>query len=208
MALVSLPSFIRNQTSIKVLILRVAVHIILCTYQRIMRNRRQSRRNKSYLATMTVLGFISSSTSIRRDLSRTFVRAAFTSGGVGSRAAFGGGVGSHHHAYTNSRQFNNHVISTKFALHAREPRMERSMSTAAASDQELDSALDELLGEALKEAENPAADAEVGGRGHIEGSHPFPKELVETVCRIIASLVAFLLVFILVITHSYENGPF
>lgn len=171
-----------------------------------MRNRRQSRRNKSYLATMTVLGFISS-TSIRRDLSRTFVRAAFTSGGVGSRAAFGGGAGSHH-SYTNSRQFNNHVTFTKFALHAREPRMERSMSTAAASDQELDSALDELLGEALKEAENPAADAEVGGRGHIEGSHPFPKELVETVCRIIASLVAFLLVFILVITHSYENGPF
>ena len=144
-----------------------------------MRNRRQSGRNKSYLATMTVLGFISS-TSIRRDLSRTFVRAAFTSGGVGSSgSAFGGGVGSHHHAYTNSRQFNNHVTSTKFALHAREPRMERSMSTAA-SDQELDSALDELLGEALKEAENPAADAEVGGRGHIEGSHPFPKELVET----------------------------
>jgi hypothetical protein len=160
-----------------------------------MQNRRPSRRNKSYLATMTVLGFLSS-TSIRRDLSRTFVRAAFTSsGGVGSsRAAFGGGVGSHHHAYTNSRQFNNHVTSTKFALHAREPRMERSMSTAA-SDQELDSALDELLGEALKEAENPAADAEVGGRGHIEGSHPFPKELVETVCRFIASLVVFLLVF-------------
>lgn len=155
-----------------------------------MRNRRQSGRNKSYLATMTVLGFISS-TSIRRDLSRTFVRAAFTPGGVGSsRAAFGGGVGSHHHAYTNSCQFNNHVTSTKFALHAREPRMERSMSTAA-SDQELDSALDELLGEALKEAENPAADAEVGGRGHIEGSHPFPKELVETVCRLLHCSLSF-----------------
>lgn len=154
-----------------------------------MRNRHQSRRNKSYLATMTVLGFISS-TSIRR----TFVRAAFTSGGVGSRSAFGGGVGSHHYAYTNSRQFNNHVISTKFALHAREPRMERSMSTAA-SDQELDSALDELLGEALKEAENPAADAEVGGRGHIEGSHPFPKELVETVCRLLQHSLSFFLLF-------------
>ena len=76
-------------------------------------------------------------------------------------------------------------------------------STASTTDEELDSALDEILGdalgteedaaasttneleseindllaEALSEAENPAVDE--GGRGHIEGSHPFPKELVE-----------------------------
>lgn len=46
------------------------------------------------------------------------------------------------------------------------------------TDDELDSALDDILGEALAEAENPAA---MEGEGHIEGSHPFPKELVEEV---------------------------
>ena len=57
------------------------------------------------------------------------------------------------------------------------------MSTASETDTEyeLDSALEEILGEALREAENPTVDAEVGGRGHIEGSRAFPKELVEEV---------------------------
>ena len=54
--------------------------------------------------------------------------------------------------------------------------------SATAEDQELDSALEELLGEAFKDAENPAVGEEgVPSRGHIEGSHPFPKNLVEKV---------------------------
>lgn len=59
----------------------------------------------------------------------------------------------------------------------------RAMSTASETetDYELDSALEDILGEALREAENPIVDAEVGGRGHIEGSRAFPKELVEEV---------------------------
>ena len=60
----------------------------------------------------------------------------------------------------------------------------RAMSTAASeteTDYELESALEDILGEALREAENPIVDAEVGGRGHIEGSRAFPKELVEEV---------------------------
>lgn len=46
---------------------------------------------------------------------------------------------------------------------------------------DIDKELEEIFGEALSEAENPAVDEEVGGRGHIEGSHPFPKELIEEV---------------------------
>jgi hypothetical protein len=104
---------------------------------------------------MTMLGFISSTSR------RTIVRAAFTAGDFGSKTAFGR-VGPH--AYTNSRPIINQATSrTQFVLY----------------DRELDSALDELLGEALKEAETPAAE---GGKGHIEGSHPFPKDLVEQVC--------------------------
>jgi hypothetical protein len=134
-----------------------------------MQIRRQTKRTTSYLATMTMLGFISSTSR------RTIVRAAFTAGDFGSKTAFGR-VGPH--AYTNSRPIINQATSrTQFVLYDREPT-NRAMSTAAA-DQELDSALDELLGEALKEAETPAAE---GGKGHIEGSHPFPKDLVEQVC--------------------------
>lgn len=130
----------------------------------IMQIRRQNNRtNKSYLATMTMLGFISSTSR------RAVVRAAFTAGDVGSRTAFGR-VG-----YTNTPFVNHAKRSPKFALYEREPT-NRAMSTAI--DEELDSALNDLLGEALKEAEEPAAQA---GSGHIEGSHPFPKELVETV---------------------------
>ena len=51
--------------------------------------------------------------------------------------------------------------------------------TAVSTTNELESEINDLLNEALSEAENPAVDDEVGGRGHIEGSHPFPKELVE-----------------------------
>ncbi len=155
-----------------------------------MQIRRQNKRtNKSYLATMTMLGFISSSSR------RTVVRAAFTAGDVGSKTAFGR-VG-----YTNTRPIVSHAKSNpKFAVYDRIPTY-RSMSTS--TDEELDtalnellgdalsggeapaaqdSALDELLSEALKEAETPAAEA---GSGHIEGSHPFPKELVETVCSLL-----------------------
>ena len=135
-----------------------------------MQIRRQNKRtnNKSYLATMTMLGFITSTSR------RAVVRAAFTAGDVGGKAAFGR-VGC-----TNTRPFVNHANSSpKFALYEREPT-NRAMSTAM--DEELDSALNDLLGEALKEAEEPAAGA---GSGHIEGSHPFPKELVETVCSLL-----------------------
>ena len=51
----------------------------------------------------------------------------------------------------------------------------------AVDDEELDNALGDILGEVFKEVENPAVDDEVGGRGHIEGSHPFPQELLEEV---------------------------
>ena len=144
-----------------------------------MQIRRQNRRtNKSYLATMTMLGFISSTSR------RAVVRAAFTAGDVGSKTAFGR-VG-----YTNTRPFVNHAKSSpKFALYEREPT-NRAMSTAM--DEELDSALNELLGEALKEAEEPAAQA---GSGHIEGSHPFPKELVETVCSLCTKCITILQLF-------------
>lgn len=81
-------------------------------------------------------------------------------------------------AKTSTRKFND-----DWMLRAR-----RSMSTTA-EDQELDNALDEILGEALAEAENPAAGEDgVSSRGHIKGSHPFPKDLVEKV-----SLYLFLL---------------
>ena len=50
------------------------------------------------------------------------------------------------------------------------------MSTTA--DEELDTALSEILGEAISKGENPAS---IGNNGHIEGSHPFPKELIEEV---------------------------
>ena len=106
-----------------------------------------------------------------------------TSGGRATRTAFlattGPGMGVH---------------GRSTALQPRaawETPSRRSMSTAAAADQELDDALDSILGEALAEAENPAAGA---GEGHIEGSHPFPKELVEEVrswrCRLMCVCVA------------------
>ena len=71
----------------------------------------------------------------------------------------------------------------------------RAMSTAASeteTDYELESALEDILGEALREAENPIVDAEVGGRGHIEGSRAFPKELVEEVRSIYSMQISTL----------------
>ena len=62
-----------------------------------------------------------------------------------------------------------------------EAKVENSAPTA---DEELDTALGEILGEAISEAENPAS---LGNNGHIEGSHPFPKELVEEVIAFVCS---------------------
>ena len=62
-----------------------------------------------------------------------------------------------------------------------EAKVENSAPTA---DEELDTALGEILGEAISEAENPAS---LGNNGHIEGSHSFPKELVEEVIAFVCS---------------------
>jgi len=132
---------------------------------------------------MLLAGF----SSTRRGVSKAFVRAAFTSssfesGGIHSisksrpaldhRLVASGarhGSSSVFNAKTSTRKFND-----DWMLRAR-----RAMSTTA-EDQELDHALDEILGEALAEAENPAAGEDgVSSRGHIKGSHPFPKDLVE-----------------------------
>jgi hypothetical protein len=148
--------------------------------------------------TISALGIIS---SIRRgDAHRTFVRAAFNSGGIAVRGhgqavtTIGGPL-----AFTNLpttatiRQLGG--VNNDFILCAsasqREPfssssssSSARAMSTASETetDYELESALEEILGEAIRDAENPVVDAEVGGRGHIEGSRAFPKELIEEVC--------------------------
>ena len=133
-----------------------------------MQIRRHTQRTKSCLATITMLGFVSTTSR------RTFVRAAFTAGNVGCKSAFSG---VSPYAYTNSRSYINHATNNnKFASYERGQNI-RPMSTTS-TDEELDSALNELLGEALKDAE-PVAEA---SRGRIEGSHPFPKDLVETVC--------------------------
>ncbi len=137
------------------------------------------------LTVMLLAGFSSS----RRDVSKAFVRAAFTSssfgsGGIHSVAKGRPSIGysvvsigardvspSVFNANTSTRTFND-----DWMLHAR-----RTMSTTA-EDQELDHALDEILGEALAEAENPAVGEDgVSSRGHIKGSHPFPRDLVEQV---------------------------
>ncbi len=87
------------------------------------------------------------------------------------------------------------------------------MSTASETetDYELDNALEDILGEALKEAENPIVDAEVGGRGHMEGSRAFPKELVEEVrslvmiihaCKKLAFVTSLSLLLIIVSLHA------
>ena len=148
--------------------------------------------------------------SIRRDASRAFVRAAFTSGSYNnlytpSTIAGSSSTSSHHHPVVGAFVANNHNFAKRNHLSL----IQRSMSSApvdeeldnalsemlgeAAStldeavdsstvddavDEELDNALGDILGEVFKEVENPAVDDEVGGRGHIEGSHPFPQDLV------------------------------
>jgi hypothetical protein len=147
-----------------------------------------SFRNITIVMTINALGIF-----LRRDASQAFVRALTT-----GRTMMAG----HRHraaAFTtaNFNRFNIGSFANRNLMIS-----ERLMSTAAATDEELDSALDEILGEtavtdeklttdneldsalddilgeALAEAENPAA---MEGEGHIEGSHPFPKELVEEV---------------------------
>eukprot|EP00579_Thalassiosira_antarctica_P005142 CAMPEP_0201888666 /NCGR_PEP_ID=MMETSP0902-20130614/28149_1 /ASSEMBLY_ACC=CAM_ASM_000551 /TAXON_ID=420261 /ORGANISM="Thalassiosira antarctica, Strain CCMP982" /LENGTH=898 /DNA_ID=CAMNT_0048418983 /DNA_START=122 /DNA_END=2819 /DNA_ORIENTATION=- len=154
--------------------------------------------------TIAALGIIS---SIRRDASHAFVRAAFTSGSITTgRTAMAGP-----HAFTNNRNANNFSNSRSFTLGAstRQPsprRHGRASMSAAATDQELDAALEDILGEAeaLQEVETPAVDEEVDmsdldseldailgeamqeaassavdAGEHIEGSKPFPKDLVD-----------------------------
>lgn len=158
---------------------------------------------------MTIASIGMMISTLRRDASRAFVRAAFsTTSRLGTTAVTTGRTSSAfattHHVYNN---FNTFATLNR----PRHQQLSRCMSsTAATTDEDLDSALDEILGEieendkaaassssaaentkeleseidsllseALAEAENPAVDDEVGGRGHIEGSHPFPKELIE-----------------------------
>ncbi|KAL3768930.1 hypothetical protein ACHAWU_005833 [Discostella pseudostelligera] len=155
-----------------------------------------SIRHTITIMTISALGIIS---SIRRgDAHRTFVRAAFHSGGIavrGHAAITNGGplaFATLPTTTTTIRQFN-HVggVNNDFILCASAPQREpfsssssssaRAMSTASETDTdyELENALEEILGEAIRDAENPVVDAEVGGRGHIEGSRAFPKELIE-----------------------------
>lgn len=140
--------------------------------------------------TISALGIIS---SIRRDAHRTFVRAAFQQHSVG--LATNAVNRGHRASTTNIAGPLASTTPTTSAIHPhydftlcassfsqREPfSSSRAMSTASETetDYELDSALEDILGEALKEAENPIVDAEVGGRGHMEGSRAFSKELVE-----------------------------
>jgi len=154
--------------------------------------------------TISTIGIISSSLRRGGDASRAFVRAAFITSSKNSISSSSTSIGRHRvfaptsvssSSSRNFNTFNLNTISTSRCM----------SSTASTTDEELDSALDEILGdalgteedaaasttneleseindlltEALSEAENPAVDDEVGGRGHIEGSHPFPKELVE-----------------------------
>eukprot|EP01082_Thalassiosira_pseudonana_P012950 g12155.t1.1.5e17418b g12155 g12155.t1 contig6:1331492-1334159(+) len=135
------------------------------------------------IMTAAILGYISSS-SIRRDVSRAFVRAAFTSGNLNNNGVIGRVGSTSSIAMEAPHPFSRTVTSRGFMLYARENPLRhsgRAFSTAADTelDTELDNALDDLLGDAFEEAENPAAGK--GDRGHIEGSHPFPKELVEKV---------------------------
>jgi len=154
--------------------------------------------------TISTIGIISSSLRRGGDASRAFVRAAFITSSQNSISSSSTSINGRRRAFatpsvsSSSRNFNTfnlNTISTSRCM----------SSTASTTDEELDSALDEILGdalgteedaavsttneleseindllnEALSEAENPAVDDEVSGRGHIEGSHPFPKELVE-----------------------------
>lgn len=153
--------------------------------------------------TAAILGYISSS-SIRRDVSRAFVRAAFTSGNLNNNGVIGRVGSTSSIAMEAPHPFSRTVTSRGFMLYARENPLRhsgRAFSTAADTelDTELDNALDDLLGDAFEEAENPAAGK--GDRGHIEGSHPFPKELVEKVVRCLYDTAQYLIA-ILFLLHA------
>ena len=158
---------------------------------------------------MTIASIGMMISTLRRDASRAFVRAAFsTTSRLGTTAVTTGRTSS---AFATTNHVYNNFNTFATLNRPRHQQLSRCMSsTAATTDEDLDSALDEILGEieendkaaassssaaentkeleseidsllseALAEAENPAVDDEVGGRGHIEGSHPFPKELIE-----------------------------
>mmetsp|Transcript_14706 Transcript_14706/g.28082 ORF Transcript_14706/g.28082 Transcript_14706/m.28082 type:complete len:914 (+) Transcript_14706:164-2905(+) len=168
------------------------------------RKRKTKGASLRNITTMTIaaLGLA----SIRRDASRAFVRAAFTSGNSAAITTSSGRPRTT--AFVNNRSNNvGHANSRNFVLcassSAREPSgrpgkanmsaqatttdeeldsaLNEILAEASTTDEELDSALDDILGEALQEAENPVVDEQVGERVHIEGSHPFPKELLEEV---------------------------
>jgi hypothetical protein len=166
---------------------------------------RKRTRHATIAMTVAALGIVS---SLRRgSTSRAFVRAAFAPAGGGivrgtAASSSSSIVAGPPYAFVvdgaaGRRRVDRLVVvvdgGSDSALRAisspREPSSSsRSMSTAATetetdtdTDHELERALDEILGEALLEAENPPADALVGGRGHIEGSRAFPKDLVEEV---------------------------
>eukprot|EP00578_Thalassiosira_sp_NH16_P017946 CAMPEP_0181105396 /NCGR_PEP_ID=MMETSP1071-20121207/15968_1 /TAXON_ID=35127 /ORGANISM="Thalassiosira sp., Strain NH16" /LENGTH=787 /DNA_ID=CAMNT_0023188717 /DNA_START=347 /DNA_END=2707 /DNA_ORIENTATION=+ len=148
---------------------------------------------------------LTSAATVRRDASRAFVRAAFApAGGIIARGRGSAAVatttgGGPFRSTTREDAAADRTFRGGFGLRATRREMSGGGASAtdaeldsaldemlggvaeagAASlgDSELDSALDEILGEALQEAENPAAPD--GEHGHIEGSHPFPKELVE-----------------------------
>lgn len=136
------------------------------------------------ITTMTIAAL--GMASIRRDASRAFVRAAFSSGNAAMTNGMASVAGVRPAAFAPNSNGRSSNRARNFVLCASPPSREPRPGTgrtnmsaqATTTDEELDTALDEILGEALQEAENPAADGE---RGHIEGSHPFPKELVEEV---------------------------
>lgn len=175
-------------------------------------NRRRRNSVTSYITIMTIASIGMMISTLRRDASRAFVCAAFsTTSSRRGTTAITGRTSSSAFATTKHNVYNYFNTFATVNRPRRHQQLSRCMSsTAATTDEDLDSALDEILGEieendtaaalsstaaentkeleseidsllseALAEAENPAVDDEVGGRGHIEGSHPFPKELIE-----------------------------
>eukprot|EP00571_Detonula_confervacea_P011516 CAMPEP_0172306568 /NCGR_PEP_ID=MMETSP1058-20130122/7616_1 /TAXON_ID=83371 /ORGANISM="Detonula confervacea, Strain CCMP 353" /LENGTH=876 /DNA_ID=CAMNT_0013018497 /DNA_START=120 /DNA_END=2750 /DNA_ORIENTATION=+ len=133
--------------------------------------------------TLAALGLVA---SIRRDASRTFVRAAFAPGYANTAIT---GRKTAMTAFANNRDFNsfpnsNYVVSRQSGIahmststdEELDNALEEILGEAMKETEEKDTSLDDILGEVLKEAENPGAEA---GTGHIEGSHPISKELVD-----------------------------
>jgi len=135
--------------------------------------------------TLAALGLVA---SIRRDASRTFVRAAFAPayGNInagrktGSTAAFTNSNNRNYNSFSNSNYVASHRLgrvamstSTDEELDAAlEDILGEAMRETQADDSELENSLDEILGEVLKEADDPEAE-------HIEGSQPIAKDLIE-----------------------------